>query len=133
MEKYMENKDFHMVFTILEKAYEKGSWDVNDDATDCISVAWMKWRLASGDFCDKKVPPKLIGKFYKVVVRLELFYGLECWPVKNSHVQKMQVKEMKMLIWMYGHTRSDKIRNEDICDKVRMASLVDKVREARQR
>ncbi|KAG5605565.1 hypothetical protein H5410_027057 [Solanum commersonii] len=28
----------------------------------------MKWRLASGDLCDKKVPPQLKDKFNIVVV-----------------------------------------------------------------
>ncbi|KAG5569206.1 hypothetical protein H5410_058972 [Solanum commersonii] len=30
----------------------------------------------------------------------------------------MKVGEMRMLSWMYGHTRRDRIRNEDIQDKV---------------
>ncbi|WMV41945.1 hypothetical protein MTR67_035330 [Solanum verrucosum] len=93
----------------------------------------MKWRLASGVLCDKKVPPKLKGKFYRVVVRPALLYGAECWPVKNSHVQKMHVAEMRMLRWMCGHTRSDRIRNEVIREKVGVASVVDKLREARLR
>ncbi|KAF3663887.1 30S ribosomal protein S6 alpha, chloroplastic [Capsicum annuum] len=35
----------------------------------------------------------------------------ECWPVKNSHIQKTKVAEMRMLRWMCGFTRRDKIRN----------------------
>ncbi|KAG5575703.1 hypothetical protein H5410_055837 [Solanum commersonii] len=93
----------------------------------------MKWRLASGVLCDKKIPPKLKGKFYRVVVRSALLYGAKCWPVKNSHVQKMHVAEMRMLRWMCGHTRSDKIKNEVIWEKVGVASVVDKLREARLR
>ncbi|WMV56312.1 hypothetical protein MTR67_049697 [Solanum verrucosum] len=111
----------------------QGSGDIDDDVTHCIGVAWMKWRLASGVLCDKKIPPRLKGKFYRVVVRPALLYGAECWPVKNSHVQKMQVAEMRMLRWMCGHTRSDKIRNEVIREKVGVASVVDKLREARLR
>jgi len=93
----------------------------------------MKWRLASGVLCDKKILPKLKGKFYRVVVRPALLYGAECWPAKNSHVQKLHVAEMRMLRWMCGHTRSDKIRNEVIREKVGVASVVDKLREARLR
>ncbi|KAG5581194.1 hypothetical protein H5410_051821 [Solanum commersonii] len=106
------------------------SGDIDDDVTHRIGVAWMKWRLASGVLCDKKIPPKLKGKFYRVVVRPALLYGAECWPVKNSHVRKMHVAKMRLLRWMCGHTRSDKIRNEVIREKVRVASVVDKLREA---
>ncbi|KAG5580363.1 hypothetical protein H5410_050990 [Solanum commersonii] len=111
----------------------QGSGDIDDDVTHHIGVAWMKWRLASGVLCDKKIPSRLKGKFYKVVVRPALLYGAECWPVKNAHVQKMHVAEMRMLRWMCGHTRSDKIRNEVIREKVGVASVVDKLREARLR
>ncbi|KAG5623698.1 hypothetical protein H5410_008916 [Solanum commersonii] len=45
----------------------------------------------------------------------------------------MHVAEMRMLRWMCGPTRSDKIRNEVIREKVGVASVVDKLREARLR
>ncbi|KAG5572388.1 hypothetical protein H5410_062154 [Solanum commersonii] len=71
--------------------------NIDDVVTHRIGVARRKWRLASGILCDKKIPPKLKGKFYRVVVRPALLYGVECWPVKNAHVQKMHVAEMRML------------------------------------
>ncbi|XP_070001946.1 uncharacterized protein [Nicotiana sylvestris] len=89
------------------------------------------WRLASGVLCDKRVSPLLKGKFYKAVVRPAMMYGAECWPVKNSHIQKMKVAEMRMLRWMCEHTRMDKIRNDDIREKVQVALIDDKMREAR--
>ncbi|KAG5571733.1 hypothetical protein H5410_061499 [Solanum commersonii] len=111
----------------------QGSGDIDDDVTHRIGVAWRKWRLASGVFCDKKIAPKLKGKFYRVVVRPALLYEAECWPVNNAHVQKMHIAEMRMLRWMCEHTRSDKFRNEVIWEKVGVASVVDKLREARLR
>ncbi|KAG5582110.1 hypothetical protein H5410_052737 [Solanum commersonii] len=111
----------------------QGSGDIDEDVTHRIGVAWMKWRLASGVLCDKKIPSRLKGKFYRVVVRPALLYEAEYWPVKNAHVQKIHVAEMRMLRWMCGHTRSDKIRNEVIREKVGVASVVDKLREARLR
>ncbi|XP_070029783.1 uncharacterized protein [Nicotiana sylvestris] len=93
----------------------------------------MKWRLASGVLCDKRVPPIFKGKLYKVVVRPAMMYKAECWPVKNSHIQKMKVAEMRMLRWMCGHTRMDKIRNGDIQEKVCVAPIDDKMGEARLR
>ncbi|XP_070023271.1 uncharacterized protein [Nicotiana sylvestris] len=90
-------------------------------------------RLDSGVLCDKKVPPKLKGKFYEVVVRPTMLYEDECWPIKITHVQKMKVEDMRMLRWMCGHTRLDRIRNEVIRDKVGVAPIKDKMREARFR
>lgn len=50
---------------------------INNDDIYCIVAAWIKWKLASGVLCDKKVPLKFTGKFYRVVVRLTLLYGME--------------------------------------------------------
>ncbi|KAM3252103.1 hypothetical protein P3L10_006173 [Capsicum annuum] len=71
--------------------------EIDEDVSHRIGAGWMKWKLASGVLCDKKVPSKLKGKFYRVVVRPAMLYGVECWPVKNSHIQKMKVAEMRML------------------------------------
>ena len=81
--------------------------------------------------CDKKIPPKLKGKFYRLVVRPSLLYGVECWPIKKTHVQKMHVAEMRILRWMCGHTRSDKVRNETIREKLEVTLVADKIIEAR--
>ena len=32
-------------------------------------------------------------------------YGMERVPVTSSHVKKLEVTEMKMCRWAYGHTR----------------------------
>nr|XP_016502814.1 PREDICTED: uncharacterized protein LOC107820961 [Nicotiana tabacum] len=111
----------------------QGNGEIDEDVTHRIGTGWMKWRLASGVLCDKKVPPELKGKFYRAMVRPAMLYGAECWPVKNSHIQKMKVAEMRMLRWMWGHTRLDKIRNEDIRAKVGVTPIDDKMREARLR
>ena len=43
------------------------------------------------------------------------------------------VAEMRMIIWMYGYTRVDRIRNEGIRDMVKVAPIEDKIRETRLR
>ncbi|XP_070010477.1 uncharacterized protein [Nicotiana sylvestris] len=111
----------------------QGRGEIDEDVTHHIGVGWMKWRLASGVLYDKRMPPLLKGKFYKAVVRSAMMYGAECWPIKNSHNQKMKVVEMRMLRWMCGHTRMDKIRNDDIREKVHVAPIDDNMREARLR
>ncbi|KAM1778761.1 hypothetical protein ACFX12_040219 [Malus domestica] len=45
----------------------------------------------------------------------------------------MSVEEMRMLHWMCGHTRNDRIRNEDIRGKVGVAEIEGKMRENRLR
>ncbi|KAG5628952.1 hypothetical protein H5410_000669 [Solanum commersonii] len=37
------------------------------------------------------------------VVRPTLLYEVECWPIKNIHIQKMRVTNTRMFIWMNGH------------------------------
>lgn len=50
---------------------------------------------------DKRIKNKLDNEIFVV--------WAECWPVKNSHVQKMNVAEIRMLRWMWGHTWRDRI------------------------
>ena len=68
-----------------------------------------------------------------MVVRPTLLYGAEYWAIKKLHVQRMRVAEMRMIRYICGHMRLDKIRNEVIRDKIRVASIEDKMREARLR
>ncbi len=44
---------------------------------------------------------------------------------------KIRVAEMRMLKWMSGHTRLDKVRNESIREQVGVVSIKDKLREER--
>nr|XP_009783381.1 PREDICTED: uncharacterized protein LOC104231989 [Nicotiana sylvestris] len=60
-------------------------------------------------------------------------WGAECWPIKNSLIQKKKVAEMRILRWMYGNTKLDKIQNEDIRESVGVAPVDDKMRETRLR
>jgi len=45
----------------------------------------------------------------------------------------MRVVEMRMVRWMCGHTRRDKIRNEVIRDKIGVKSIEDKIRDIKLR
>ncbi|XP_015072383.1 uncharacterized protein LOC107016424 [Solanum pennellii] len=101
------------------------NFDIGDDVTCRIGTTLMKWRLASGVLCVKKLPPKLKGKFYRMIVRPSLLYGVEFQPIKNSHVRKMHFADIRiLLIRMCGHTTSDKIRNEVIEEKRKRFSFV---------
>ncbi|KAH1125341.1 hypothetical protein GYH30_014768 [Glycine max] len=107
--------------------------EIEGDVNHRIQAGWMKWRKASGVLCDAKVPTKLKGKFYRTAVRPAILYGTECWAVKSQHENKVGVAEMRMLRWMCGKTRQDKIRNEAIRERVGVAPIVEKMVENRLR
>ncbi|KAE8676336.1 General transcription factor IIE subunit 1 isoform 3 [Hibiscus syriacus] len=72
---------------------------IDDDVTHRIKAGWLKWRAATGVLCDKKVPLKLKGNFYRMAIRPALLYGSECWAIKKDHVRMMEAAEMRMLRW----------------------------------
>ena len=53
--------------------------------------------------------------------------------VKGQHEYEMGVAEMRMLRWMCGHTRKDKIRNDHIREWVGVAPITEKLVENRLR
>ena len=71
--------------------------DIDEDVRRRISAGWLKWCQASGVLCDKRVPQKLKGKFYRMTIRPAMLYGVECWPTKRRHVQQLSVAEIRML------------------------------------
>ncbi|KAF3680692.1 putative pre-mRNA-processing factor 6-like [Capsicum annuum] len=104
----------------------QGNGEIDEDVSKHIGAGWMKLRLASGVsgvLYDKNVPLKLKGKFYRVAVRPAMLYGAECWPIKHCHTQKLKVAEMRMLHWMCGLTRGDRVRNETIREKMGVTSV----------
>ena len=107
--------------------------ELDGDLNHRIQAGWMKCKSASGVLCDRRRPLKLKGKFYRTAIRPAMLYGTECWAVKHQHVQKMGVAEMRMLRGMCGHTRKDKIGNEDIRGKVGVAEIEGKMRDNRFR
>ena len=98
-----------------------------------VQSGWNNWRKVSGVLCDKRVPIKLKGKVHKAVVRPALTYGLEAAPLKKIQEQKLDTAEMKMLRWMNGVTRKDKIRNTYIRGSSKVIEASRKVQEARLR
>jgi hypothetical protein len=100
--------------------------DIDEDVSHRIKVGWMKWRQASGVLCDTRVPQKLKGKFYRTKIRPAMLYGAKCWPTKRRHIQQLSVAEMHKLCWIYGHTRLDRVRNDDIRDRLAVAPIEEK-------
>ena len=91
------------------------------------------WSQSSGVLCDKRVSQKLKGKFYRTTIRPAMLYGAECWPTKRRHVQQISVAEMHMLRWICGHTRRDRLWNDDIRDRLGVAPIEEKLVQHRLR
>ncbi|KAG2558272.1 hypothetical protein PVAP13_8NG180401 [Panicum virgatum] len=124
----VQKDTFRYLGSVLQK-----DGDIDEDVRHRISASCLKWRQASGILCDKRVPQKLKGKFYRTAIRPAMLYGAECWPTKRRHVQQLSVAEMRMLRWFCGHTRRDRIRNEVIRDRVGVAPIEEKLTQHRLR
>ena len=72
------------------------------------------WKIMSGVLCDRRMNVRIKGMVYRTVVRPALMYGAETWALKKAQENKLEVAEMRMLRWMCGVTKLDKIRNERI-------------------
>lgn len=62
-----------------------------------------------------------------------LLYGTEYWLIKRSHLQKTSLAEICILHWMYGNTRRDKVRIEDMHTKEGITPIKENMRENRLR
>jgi hypothetical protein len=120
------------IFRYLGSMLQKDG-DIDEDVSHRIKADWLKWRQASGVLCDPRVPVKLKDKFYRTVIRPAMLYGAECWPTKRRHVQQLSVAEMRMLQWIYGHTRRDRVWNDDIRERLGVIPVEEKLVQHRLR
>ena len=63
------------------------------------------------------------------VVRPAVMYRAETWVLKKAQERKLEVAEMRMLQWMCGVTRLDKIRNERIRGTTKVGEITKKIQE----
>ena len=84
------------------------------EITKRVGAGWRNWKKCSGVLCDRRMPVKLKRKVYKTVIRPAILYGAETWATTKRQEKRIEVTEMRMLRWMCGVTRKDKIRNEHI-------------------
>jgi hypothetical protein len=119
---------FHYLGSLLQK-----NGDIDEDVSHRIKAGRLKWRQASGVLCDPRVPLKLKDKFYRAVIRPAMLYRAECWPTKRRHVQQISVAEMRILRWICGHTRRDRVQNDDIREILGVAPVEEKLTQHRLR
>ena len=96
-----------------------------------VGAGWMNWKKCSGVLCDRRIPVKLKGKVYRTVVRPAMLYGAETWATTKRQESRIEVNEMRMLRWMCGMTRKDKIRNEHIRGTTKVVQASRKITERR--
>ncbi len=82
---------------------------------------------------NRKIPNKLKEEFYRTTIRPAMLYGIECWALKESYMSKIRIAGKRMLRWMSGHTRLDKVRNESIKENIGIVPIEDKLIEGRLR
>ena len=81
----------------------------NKEVDKRIQARWIAWRKITGLLCDRKVPVGLNGRIKKIMVRPAMLYGKETVAVTKGQGRKMDVVEMRMLLFTLGKTRMDKI------------------------
>ena len=96
-----------------------------------VGAGWRNWKKCSGVLCDRRMPEKLKEKVYKTVIRPAMLYVADTCATKKRQEKRIEVTEMRMLRWMCGVTRKDKIRNEHIRGTTRVAQASKKITERR--
>ena len=105
--------------------------ELDAEVTHRVQSGWKNWKRVSGVLCDRIMNVKIKGKVYRAVVRPALIYVAETWALKKAHENKLEVEEMRMLRWMCGVTKLDKIRNERIRGTTKVGEITKKVQERR--
>ena len=114
-------------------SYVAENGEMDEQISQRIKSAWYNnyWKKTSGVLCDKRISARLKAKVYKSVVRPALLYSSKTWPMKRAQEKRMEVAKMKMLRWMCGVTRLDRIKNDYIRDTVKVAEVTKKMQERR--
>ena len=102
--------------------------DSDAEMTHRIQSGWKNGKRASGILCDRRISLRVKGKVCKTGVRPAMMYGAETWAVKKAQAKKLDVAEMRMLRWMSGVNKLDRIRNERIRGTTKMGEISRKYR-----
>ena len=96
-----------------------------------IQSGWKHGKRVSGILCDRRISFRVMGKVYKTVVLPAMMYGAETWAAKKAQEKKLDVVERRMLRWMSGVTKLDRIKNEIIRGTTKVGEISKIVQESR--
>ena len=105
--------------------------DVDAEMTHRIQSGWKHWERVSGILRDRRISLRVKGKVYQTVVRSAMVYGAETWAVKKAQEKKLDEAEIRMLRWVSGVTKLDRIRNERISGTTKVGEISKKEQESR--
>lgn len=108
-----------------------GNGELDPEITHRIQEGWRNWKKVSGVLCDRRITVKNKGIIYKTVVRPAMMYGAETWTIKKIQEKRLNVTEMRMLRWMCGVTRRDRVRNERVRGTTKVTEISKKIQERR--
>lgn len=73
-----------------------------------------EWKLVFGILYNKNMSLKFKAKFYKVIIRLNMLYEVECYLDNNSHIRKINTTEIIFVQMNVRYARKGNISKEGI-------------------
>ena len=71
-----------VIFRYLASIIHKDK-EIGEDVNHKIRVKYVKWRSTIGVLCNRRIPIKLKGKFYRTAIRTFFLFSTECWVFKK--------------------------------------------------
>jgi hypothetical protein len=75
----------------------------------------------------QKVTSETAITFYKTLALPTLSCGSEAWTLTSAQIKRTEAADVKILQPLAGHTLSDHIRNEEICQKLETENVTNKI------
>lgn len=83
----------------------------------------------TGTNCNPKFPLTLKGQIYKTTIIPAVMRGSERWPITEMNERRLQLHaETRMLRYLCGVTRMDKMKNNYIRGSLKVAPVNEKLR-----
>ena len=106
--------------------------ELDAEVTRSVQSGWKNCKSVSGVLRDRRMNVKIKRKVYRTVVRPALVYGAETRALEKAQGNKLEVAEMRMLRWMCGVTKQDKIRKKRIRGTTKVGEIAKKVQERKE-